>query len=203
MTMLVRWHVPDLEARADRLRWLAFEVDDGGLLRFAGGAIVLVTTQGAGRERLELVETEGPFPHVEPRDQPIPGHGNGLTRLVAVGWATVDLDRAAADAGVDAHGRTELAPDRVLGGRAVLLGAGPVVLLEPNTEARLAAALARSGEGPAAIYLATDDGGIPPGTGPVTSGPFGRCAILEPGELRGPYLVACDGRPVGSTTIAP
>ena len=42
--------------------------------------------------------------------------------------------------------------------RRLDLADGPLLLLEPRTEGRLAAALARHGEGPVAIYLAAADG---------------------------------------------
>lgn len=201
VTVLLRWHTRNPEALAARFRRLGFRPDAGLRLRFDGGAVDLVRARDAAAERLELHEAEA-----------LSGgggtgaaaaHDNGLRRLVAVGWATVDLDRAAADSGLGADRRTELAPDRVLGARAVLLGEGPVVLLEPDTEGRVAAALARFGEGPAAIYLATADGALPHGAGPAVSGPFGRSAALVTGDFRGPHVVACDGRPVPSTTIAP
>jgi hypothetical protein len=69
-------------------------------------------------------------------------------------WATVDLERALAEAG-DVHERTWSAvKDELLGARGVLLlGSEPqVVLLEPSTEGWLAGWLARHGEGEAAVY---------------------------------------------------
>jgi hypothetical protein len=84
-------------------------------------------------------------------------------RLVGVGWATVEAERAfeeLASLGVPAAWgaqerdaqlgasvwRREPSPDGL---------AGPALLvLEPDTEGRLAAFLARFGEGVAAIYLA-------------------------------------------------
>jgi hypothetical protein len=89
----------------------------------------------------------------------------GDARLVALGWATVDLDRAAAAwpslrwGGVP---RDALVGARALLGEPVPAGEGRTVwgpgtrllLLEPDTEGRIAAALARHGEGPAALYVA-------------------------------------------------
>jgi hypothetical protein len=92
--------------------------------------------------------------------------GLGLA-AVAIGWATVDLDRA--DGQVDrvaalaaAHSAavsgSPSAPDELLGAQTRLAGdprdRPRLVLLEPSTEGRLAASLARRGEGPAALYLA-------------------------------------------------
>ncbi len=81
-------------------------------------------------------------------------------RPVAVGWATVDLDRATRE--LRDLGPFSDAPfDRLLGAtarigltRPPVSGATvpPVVLLEPSTEGRLAATLARRGEGWAVLY---------------------------------------------------
>src|SRR5215212_5081849 len=96
------------------------------------------------------------------------GTGDSITRLLdiarpegrVVGWATVELDRAEREiaAAVDAQNRTvsDLPDDALLGatGRLLELGDGrELVLLEPSTEGPLAAALARHGEGPLALYL--------------------------------------------------
>lgn len=199
---LLRWLVPDAAARAARLERAGFTVDADGRVQFAGGSIVLVETARPGLDRLELIESEARASAGEDAAPPVPAHPNGLAILVAVGWATVDLERAAADAGVEPKRRRELAPDRALGARAVLLASGPVVLLEPDTEGRIAASLARFGEGPAAIYLAAADGGIPGRGVPPSSGPFGPCAVVEQVDFRGPFLVACAGRAIASTTIA-
>jgi hypothetical protein len=130
---------------------------------------------------------------------------------IAIGWATVDLDRAALEIaealGVE-DGFTQAAPDVLLGatcriGRRVHPGSLAVVLLEPFTEGRLAATLARYGEGPAAAWLHVPTVGRDavvrlvreaglhasrPGDGPfgpeilVRGGPVGRSA-------RGPHLL--------------
>src|SRR4029077_4491656 len=89
--------------------------------------------------------------------------GDAIARLTASvrprstveGWATVELDRAQEEvaAGWAAAGAmtlSEVADDRVLGARCRLVhfaDGQEVVLLEPSTEGRLAAALARHGEG--------------------------------------------------------
>lgn len=94
-------------------------------------------------------------------------------RVVAVGWATVDLERASAQlggqnlagsgtggsAGVVARPRDELlgADARQVGPPA---GGVSLILLEPFTEGRLAGSLARRGEGPVALYVAPDDGDL-------------------------------------------
>ncbi len=99
--------------------------------------------------------------------------GSGLAlaglavRVVAVGWATVDLDRAwseLAPPGAAAHEDHVHVVDGLLGARGRFLGSSPggirSILLEPATEGRLAASLARRGEGPAALYLAPTTGDL-------------------------------------------
>ena len=84
------------------------------------------------------------------------GGSIGAPRLVAIGWATVDLERTVAELGtLDARPTDH---DDLLGARALRMDAGPVtlLLLEPSTEGRLAAALARRGEGMVALYVAAD-----------------------------------------------
>jgi hypothetical protein len=86
--------------------------------------------------------------------------GDGIDRVLeaaaprraCVGWATVELDRAERDLADATTPRT--APDLedpLLGARARVTG--EVLLLEPSTEGLLAAALARHGEGPLALYV--------------------------------------------------
>jgi hypothetical protein len=109
--------------------------------------------------------------------------------IVALGWATVDIDavrsRIEADAG---FGAFAAAPrDAHLGARAVVHRPGepsgePIeVLLEPDTEGRLAASLARHGEGFAAIWFGPRQdvsGDLPPGFGSLANGPLGRARLL-------------------------
>ena len=109
--------------------------------------------------------------------------------IVALGWATVDIDavrrRIEADAG---FGAFVAAPrDAHLGARAVVHRPGeasgePVeVLLEPDTEGRLAASLARHGEGFAAIWFGPRQdvsGDLPAGFGSLADGPLGPARLL-------------------------
>ena len=102
--------------------------------------------------------------------------GDALDRLRAAvrprravgGWGTVELDRAEievgealATLGTDPRpGPREAPGDEILGARCRILrsaGERQLVLLEPSTEGRLAAALARHGEGPLALYLLVAD----------------------------------------------
>jgi len=125
-------------------------------------------------------------------------------RTSAVGWATVELDRAAAELGralrVPPEAFVEAPGTPVLGARCrVATGLLPdgisVVLLEPITEGRLASTLARLDEGPAAVWLAVDDLAgalaVVQGRGGHASlarpGPFGdECLVLD-GPIHGPY----------------
>lgn len=151
-------------------------------------------------------------------------------RLAGVGWATVDLDRAEAELdqwleqasggpevgrsagdGTEPHlgARTRVRRSPGLPGEAL-------VLAEPVTEGRLAASLARDGEGPCALYLEPAAGlelwlaaaasrGL--GVSPVRPGPLGPSVLLA-GIPTGPHLVVVDRRRHSSTgapggTIAP
>ena len=75
--------------------------------------------------------------------------------VVARIWQTVDVDRTVADLALPAE---PIADDEVLGARGVLVRPPeepPLVIVEPSTEGRLAAALARHGEGDAGTYVAS------------------------------------------------
>ncbi|MEP6639140.1 MAG: hypothetical protein ABJC39_07300 [Chloroflexota bacterium] len=119
--------------------------------------------------------------------------GDGET--TAVGWATVELDRAAAEL---AH-ELGVTPDAfVPAADSVALGAGcrvapgvlpgglALAILEPNIEGRLAAALARLGEGPVAIWSAIGAGAAPhePAASP---GPFGPERLVPGAPAHGPH----------------
>jgi hypothetical protein len=130
------------------------------------------------------------------------------------GWATVELD-AAAESVLTVGGRVEpAAADELLGARCLVIrqaaGAGDVVLLEPSTEGRLAAGLARHGEGPAVTYLVTADdptvllraAGI--ALSAEAGGPLGRGRLLLGGDRFGPHVIAVrrrDGDAVPAATI--
>jgi hypothetical protein len=108
--------------------------------------------------------------------------------IVALGWATVDLDAVRARIESDAgFGAFDLAQrDDHLGARAAVHRPGadsgePIeVLLEPDTEGRLAASLARHGEGFAAIWFGESDEGreVPDGFGPLADGPLGPARLM-------------------------
>lgn len=99
----------------------------------------------------------------------------------ALGWATVELDRAerelTADLRLPADAFT-LATDSLLLGarcrvaRAAIGGDVALAILEPATEGQLAGMLARFGEGPVAIWFVTEDAASVSGPG-AFPGPFG------------------------------
>jgi hypothetical protein len=107
-------------------------------------------------------------------------------RAIAVGWATVDAERAVATLSIDLHVLPAAflpAPDsealgaRCLVARSVLQGGGALVVLEAATEGLLAAALARHDEGPRVVWIAADDAAEVSAARP-SPGPFGPERLL-------------------------
>lgn len=108
--------------------------------------------------------------------------------LSGIGWATVEGERAEHE--LDPSGSwTELERDPALGARrwlraAVAPDAGgdpALVILEPDTEGRIAASLARFGEGVAVAYL---------GDGAIVEG-----RLVRGGPAWGPHVVAPAAEP--------
>ena len=92
--------------------------------------------------------------------------------LIALGWATVDTERAAA--ALHEHGPFQPAADETILGAACHLGRPATLrlaILEPNTEGRLAATLARHDEGPAVLWVV----GQPPPDLPLSRVAAGPC----------------------------
>lgn len=124
-------------------------------------------------------------------------------RRAVRGWATVELERAVVEVAETLGSRTECgvepAPDDwVLGARCRRLrGAADreVLLLEPSTEGRLAAALARYGEGPVVLYLLVDAGATERARRAgftLTAegrGPFGSERLVRAGPRYGPFVI--------------
>ena len=118
------------------------------------------------------------------------------SRLHALGWATVELDRAerelTADLGL-APAAFIAAPDSgVLGARCRvalrgLPGGVALVILEPAREGRLSGALARHGEAPVAAWFMVEAGtdGLTPGAPSAEPGPFGPERIASDGSILG------------------
>ena len=140
--------------------------------------------------------------------------------IAGVGWATVELERSAGELDAAFHRAGMPKPAWEPGTRDELLGASvwlsrewwptwgqdeapAIVILEPDTEGRLAAALARSGEGVAAIYLAPRlvDAGAPAETprpidlarvGRPAAGPLGSGRLLLARPTWGPHVIVLD-----------
>jgi hypothetical protein len=113
-------------------------------------------------------------------------------RVMATLWATVDADRAIRELRTD---------DALLGASIRLISpeqGAVIAVAEPNTEGRLAASLARAGEGPVGRYVATT---VPlpevarraAAAGIVLSrpadGPFGPSVLVLGGPSAGPHLI--------------
>ena len=110
-----------------------------------------------------------------------------MSRPVGRGWATVELERAEAEVrGVVGVDLRFMDADRsaVLGARCRRAEAADgewVVLLEPDREGRLAAFLARHGEGWAATWERGDD------TRSGVAGPLGPELLAADQPVRGPF----------------
>ena len=117
---------------------------------------------------------------------------------LAVGWATVELDRAARELGhllAPGRGFSPATRSETLGARCradpAADGAGlRIVLLEPDTEGRLAGTLARAGEGWAAAWFASQDEGRA-----TRPGPFGAERLLPDEGASIGYRLAVDAVP--------
>ena len=123
------------------------------------------------------------------------GSEAGLAHPCAIGWATVELDRAASelarDLGVSTDTFVDARDSLTLGARCrvaadVLPGSLVLVLLEPSTEGRLAATLARFGEGPAVTWYKAE-AGIDVETSGARPGPLGSERLVVGDPVRGPY----------------
>ncbi len=133
----------------------------------------------------------------------------GATGLAAVGWATVDTDRAVAQLaillGIGLDGFITASDSAALGARcrivaaaSPLLGDIMLAVIEPATEGRLAAALARWDEGPVAAWYATAPSADAAGAG--LPGPFGRERIVAGDPLTGPHRLLVVSPPVTIAT---
>lgn len=79
----------------------------------------------------------------------------GSLEVLAAIHATVDLERSLVEHGLTPAAAARSVPDELLGARVVLVGGGStrIAVAEPSTEGRLAATLARHGEGIVGRYL--------------------------------------------------
>ena len=143
---------------------------------------------------------------------------DGLVTIARI-VATVDLERAlvelgdgAAEAAVVAAAAAAAVEDPLLGARVVLVEAAPdgaIALAEPTTEGRLAATLARHGEGVAGRYAALPAGddlaafarraaAVGVAVSRVVDGPFGPAVLVLTGPVSGPHLIVAERRPLPS-----
>lgn len=120
--------------------------------------------------------------------------------IVASIHATVELERALRELGAAPPARPPL-PDVLLGAAVVVVeraGGGLIAAAEPTTEGRLAAFLARHGEGWAGRYVRSPvvladarrlaaDAGI--ALSRTADGPFGRAVLVLGGPAGGPQLI--------------
>jgi hypothetical protein len=122
-------------------------------------------------------------------------------QVVAIGWATVETQRAEIEL-VRALG-DGLAPfvdapdDELLGARCRSASAAAppfLVVLEPSTEGRLAGSLARLGEGPVAVWFSLEPGPVD-GASDRGDGPFGRERLVAGGLRDGRHVFLLDGPP--------
>lgn len=127
----------------------------------------------------------------------------GRARPIGVGWMTVELDRVAfelaRDLGLSPRDFVPASDSETLGTRcrvadAVLSGGLSLVLLEPATEGRSAATLARLGEGPWAVWFVADDDVIARAS-MARPGPFGPEWLLPGGPIHGPYRFLITSEP--------
>ena len=133
-------------------------------------------------------------------DSALPGRG-GAARPVAIGWATVELERAErelADAFGTGIGAFGAAPDdRILGARCRVAAGGPagvIAVLEPATEGRLAETLARLGEGPAVVWFVLDAAPTDRTSTPA-DGPFGLERLVARSARDGRHVLLLEDEP--------
>ncbi len=199
--MRLQWATRAPDQAAERLGALlgvtAVSVDGCPTLNLGGVVLEVVALPLGvpGDDRLRFCP-----PFASDGNQPSEANVVAALRCVGVGLATVDTERIASQQGLHV---VPAAPDLVLGARASdALGPGiariHLLILEPRTEGRVAASLARWGEGPVALYLRPSAGlaaardRVLAGGGRVTStaaGPFGRSFAVAEGPAWGPHLV--------------
>lgn len=120
-------------------------------------------------------------------------------RPLAIGWATVDFDRAVAELAAafgltvehfEPSSRSETLGCACRVAPGVLSGGASLAILEPDTEGRLAASLARLNEGPTVIWVGLDK----PAAAAKTLETAGLVLAAEQGGPFGPERLIVDGR---------
>ena len=191
----IRWSSRDPEAVAGWWRGYGFTIEAARRIVFPSATLEIEPGAG-GEDRLAFGDgPESPSGAARP-------HPNGIADVLAVGWATVDRERFTGGA---RSGPLQALPDDPhLGAFVIRQGAGRpyVLVLEPETEGRLAASLVRFGEGPAAGYLRCGPGGRAAfvddarrrGTAVsvIRSGPLGPSVVLLGGPAWGPHVLVVD-----------
>lgn len=134
-------------------------------------------------------------------------------RVLATIWATVDLERALGErSGLAGESIGPSLTEPHLGARVVIAEAPspegvPVAVAEPTTEGRLAATLARHGEGEVGRYVAVGSPldeiarravGIGIAVSRPLDGPFGRSVLVLHGPVTGPHLIIVEAPAVPS-----
>lgn len=126
--------------------------------------------------------------------------GPGEPETLALIHATVELERALRELGVPVPARQPV-PDLLLGARVLVVevpGGSLTAVAEPSTEGRLAAFLARHGEGLAGRYVHSPidlakarsrAAGAGVTLSRVAEGPFGSAVLVRGGPIGGPHLI--------------
>jgi hypothetical protein len=191
----IRWAGGDLAAVLE-----GYGVDiGGGIVELASARIELERAgRPAGLPQLDVDEL--------PSGAGPAAASSAAIDVAAVGWATVDVDRADANVAAGVGAASSPAARDGLLGATVRRSTGrrpEQLLLEPDTEGRLAGALARYGEGPAVVYLRVPDlEGIAARltTGLTTrrgDGPLGPARLILGGPPAGPFLILVGPAPSG------
>lgn len=172
----IRLRVAEPDVFGDRLaRELGLARSAATATLALANAVLVVEESSVNGAAVEVAAIDAAAALYRPRvDAPAPS-------ILALGWATIDLERAAEElsATVRAASGPRPAPgsgaghDLTLGARLRAIGRPldspfDIVLLEPVTEGPLAAALARRGEGLSVVYVGVSRlGAVTTGSGPV------------------------------------
>jgi len=139
--------------------------------------------------------------------------GQGRATRIAEIHGTVDLERALAALGRPSDDAGTAVPEPLIGAKVVLIeqSGGPILALaEPITEGRLAASLARHGEGHIGDYVELPDVGSLERLREVaheagitlsaaTRGPFGAGVLVLGGPIWGRQVIVVEPRSVPSS----
>jgi hypothetical protein len=126
--------------------------------------------------------------------------------VIGLAWATVDTDRAVAELTRALRDAAPFEPgvaEALLGGSSLLgramAGRVRLVILEPSTESRLAATLARHDEGPAGLWVRLSGRALPAdlALSDPADGPFGRERLVLGAPIGGPHLLVVE-EPAGT-----